>query len=636
MTEQQETMWHIVGEGMLRAALDDTVTTTVHGSQTLLVSAYDTVDDERDDALAALAASRGEHWLPMRATTTEVLVGPLVSPGVPGCHRCVRSRGERLSPEARAAPEVPLRSETSTARLLPTLVHVASSIAAEETRRFCMGQLPLTQLGLLVVARHTHLPQLHRFIPEAGCVCDPLYDDDRTAGLLVLDRARKPRPSTFREHDIGPQLPYLKGNFIGNRTGVIGRLAQVEDTALPTFEAAVGLAGRRPEIAVGRGTNAEAAAATAVAEALERLGGWRPRGRRTVVRGSFQDLAGDALDPILLGLHSPEQYLEDGFGHQPYSPDTELPWVWGYSCRAGRPVLVPESVAYYGSATMRDLPIVQETSSGCAVGSSLAEAVFHGLLEILERDALLLTWYSRAATSRVSLASAPDRRIPLLADRVTAFTGYDIEVFAMTLNHGVPAFLALASDLTRRADRPARICSGSAGPDPHTAVASVLHEVATMAAVLPHRYAGQQADALAMVHNSALVREMPDHLVLYGQPAASDRFDFLNDGRVLEFSDLVEHAQWPHHTDLCDDVRELIRRCLADGLDVIIVDQTNAEHRRANLRCVKTLVPGALPLTFGYRFRRTHGLPRLQRAHRILGQTDRALKEINPHPHPFP
>lgn len=57
-----------------------------------------------------------------------------------------------------------------------------------------------------------------------------------------------------------------------------------------------------------------------------------------------------------------------------------------------RPILVPESIAYY-SLGHRDA-YVYETSNGCAIGGSLEEAIFHGILEVVERDAFLLTWYA--------------------------------------------------------------------------------------------------------------------------------------------------------------------------------------------------------------------------------------------------
>jgi ribosomal protein S12 methylthiotransferase accessory factor len=74
------------------------------------------------------------------------------------------------------------------------------------------------------------------------------------------------------------------------------------------------------------------------------------------------------------------------------------------------------------------------------------------------------------------------------------------------------------------------------------------------------------------------------------------------------------------------------------GLDVLVVDQTAPEHRAGGFACVKVLVPGALPMTFGHDLRRHHGIPRLAEVPRRLGYRDRPLppEEVNPYPHPFP
>ena len=96
--------------------------------------------------------------------------------------------------------------------------------------------------------------------------------------------------------------------------------------------------------------------------------------------------------------------------------------------------------------------------------------------------------------------------------------------------------------------------------------------------------------------------------------------------------------RWLDYTDLTDDVTETARRLWWHGLDVIVVDQTTPEHRAGGFCCVKVIIPGALPMTFGHYNRRTQGLPRLLEVPRLLGYRDKALlpQDINPHPHPFP
>ena len=145
-----------------------------------------------------------------------------------------------------------------------------------------------------------------------------------------------------------------------------------------------------------------------------------------------------------------------------------------------------------------------------------------------------------------------------------------------------------------------------------------------------------------MLADADLVKTMKDHATLYYRPEAFERLDFLY------------HAQQPAQTfqeafptfyqnhsecmDLREDLTGLIDHYLAHNIDTIVIDQTAPEHALHGFRCVKVLMPGMLPMTFGQRYRRITGLPRLYQLPTVLGYRQSALneEEINPYPHPFP
>lgn len=87
--------------------------------------------------------------------------------------------------------------------------------------------------------------------------------------------------------------------------------------------------------------------------------------------------------------------------------------------------------------------------SGTATGSSVAEAVLHGLLEVVERDALshaLLQWYvaGDGAVRAVAREGLPaDLRV--LHDEVAGLLGAAPVVVEVTSDLGVPAFCAIPS-----------------------------------------------------------------------------------------------------------------------------------------------------------------------------------------------
>ncbi|HEX5118007.1 MAG TPA: YcaO-like family protein [Pseudonocardiaceae bacterium] len=155
----------------------------------------------------------------------------------------------------------------------------------------------------------------------------------------------------------------------------------------------------RPGVAVrgyGRSADRDTARRIAVLEAWERWSGWLPHDV-PVVRGSSWELRDRAIDPRTFGTHGPDAALRPGFALDRFSPTRDYDWVWAYSFRRDDDVLLPIDVAYYGrnSPTPRHRSFVYETSNGSAVGGCLEEAILHGLLEVAERDAFLLTWYAR-------------------------------------------------------------------------------------------------------------------------------------------------------------------------------------------------------------------------------------------------
>jgi ribosomal protein S12 methylthiotransferase accessory factor len=505
---------------------------------------------------------------------------------------------------------------------------LVATLAAEEAAR----GFPRTAGGLLRVSAQTGAVTRHRLM------ADPLCPDcgDRPADRprqLRLGSAPKPSPSVFRVRELPADL---EERYVDAETGLFGSLG-TSARAEPLTAVARRMPGRGVHDShhgYGRAFDAASAIAIAITEALERHAATRPRGRRPVVRARYADIAGDAIDPRTLGLYPDAWYAQPGFAFAGFDENREANWVWGYSFAASRPVLVPLNFAYNGAATEADPRWAYETSNGAAVGNCLAEAIFHGLLEIAERDAFLVTWYGRLPAPRLDLATVADRRMAMLAARAHQDFGYELMAFAMPTELGIPAFWAMAVNRGGVPGRPHALCAAGAHVDPEQALRSALLELLPCVADgVPY----DEAASAAMLADPGLVTEMEHHRQLYCHPGAWGRLEFLpSSGPGRPLADLAR--PWPPHADLADDLAELVGRYLASGLDVVAVDTTCPELREGGFAAAKVVVPGMVPMTFGHRYRRVHGLPRLLTVPRLLGYTDRDLRpdELNPHPHPFP
>ncbi|MFB9477383.1 TOMM precursor leader peptide-binding protein [Nonomuraea salmonea] len=632
----------VLGEGRLHGAIRRALAAEPAGAA--IVVASDADDVRPYPAVARLAVERGVPWLPVRVEAGWVLVGPAVRPGRPGCPTCVARRRAGNRPDAPARDALRAKwggdlESRATTLLTPLVSRTVAALVAEEVRRLRRDPGSARTVGALLRVRLTSgAVRRHAFLPDPLCPeCGVRADDGPQAGRYVPRPAQKPDPGTFRVGEIdGARLERL---FVDAETGIVQAVVAQERGGGPMAVARLSPSRTEHEShhGYGRSDDFASARATAIAEALERIAGIHPRSRRTCVRAAYSEIADRALDPRLLGLYPDDWYDRPGFLFTRFDPERPTTWVWGYSFGRDAPVLVPESYAFFGPRPRNDLGFAYECSNGCALGGHPAEAVLYGLLEVAERDAALATWYARMPVPRVDLGSAADRRIPMLAQRVRDRLGYDVHAFAALMEQRVPVFWVMAVDALGGPGRPYALCGSASHLDPERALRRALEDVSPMLAGHLERYDPEASARL--VADSEEVRLLEHHPLACAHPDAAGRLGFLPvDGPALSLPEIRARAAWPRHEDLCGDVAELAGRYLATGLDVIAVDITSPEARAAGMFAAKVIVPGTLSMTFGHRYRRVHGLPRLLALPRLLGHRDRDLRpdELNPYPHPFP
>ncbi|GAB7057482.1 MULTISPECIES: TOMM precursor leader peptide-binding protein [unclassified Paenibacillus] len=583
--------------------------------------------------------SAGIPWLRGFVSFGEAMVGPLVRPGKPGCSQCADSRYlmagrdrkemwglRQMLAEHGGVPRDAWASRTG-------LLQAAHLLAAEADRVLRGGRGGLEE-NVVLLNLQTLKSSRHFFLPDPQCaVCGRLADDTPEAARIPLKPSPKINADSYRCRPIDDLKPFLAADYIDYRIGLLN--GKMVDFVSPFADVSVNLPLFSQDEACGGRTHSYAdSELTGIMEGLERYCGVAPRGKRTVIRDSFRRLEAQALDPVKVGVYDLQQYARPGFPFKPFDPDRPIDWVWGYSFRQGRPILVPEMLAYY-SLGCGD-KFVHETSNGCALGGSLEEAVFYGIMEVVERDSFLLTWYAQLPIPHLDLSSAGDRELQLMIGRLRAVAGYDVAVFNATMENGIPSVWALAKN--RKPNGVNLICAAGAHPDPIRAVKGAIHELSGMMMTLDEKFEANRQEIEQMLHDPFRVRHMEDHSMLYSLPQAEERLRFLLDeNRPLRTFD-EEFKPKAGSADLTDDLKDILQVFHDLNLDVIVVDQTAPELRRNGLYCVKVLIPGMLPMTFGHHLTRLTGLERVFTVPVKLGYAKQPLKpeQLNPHPHPFP
>lgn len=597
----------------------------------------------------------GIPWLRAYTEFGVGIIGPCVFPTERGCMVCAEAR--RLAAMKDASTFTAMRRTLDEAKHSPgqpwltssSLEILAQLVVQETTSCLRRSDEIRTRHALLCLELDTLLCQRHHFLPEPECpACGQLPLDTAEAAIITLQSRPKLQPFTYRVRSLSFVAEQLFEEYTDSQTGLIPTMVRNMDDPIALVTARVGVTaeGRQMQVSsAGRTFSYEQSRLAAIAEALERYGGQRPKGKQTGVQASYRQLGEQALDPMTLGLHTAEQYALPNYRYVPYHQDLVCRWVWGYSFQHQRPILVPEQYAYYGllfsvSQERASSSFVYEISNGCALGNCLEEAIFHGILEVAERDAFLMTWYAQLSLPRFDLRSATDPTIKLLVENLEHTTGYTIHAFNSTLDHGVACCWVMAVDEQNRDGMAKALCSAGSHPHPEPAVVNALLELDGMLKRPRHQFEQERARAQEMLSNPMAVKAMEDHSSLYFLPEAFERLSFLyHSQREQSFQEPVGNFEYQLDSlDLRDDLCRLIDYYLKLGIDIIVVDQTTPEHAAQDFRGVKVIMPGMLPMTFGHQYRRISGFKRLSQVPYQLGYRTRPLTDadINPHPHPFP
>ncbi|WP_067140227.1 TOMM precursor leader peptide-binding protein [Microtetraspora malaysiensis] len=580
--------------------------------------------------LAARARAAGSTVLPVRCDGGLVLVGPLAGPASTGCLACA----ERTRLDALPGPVPAGAPQTMGGAVPPQAAGLVAALASDVVAAGTTGVLWALRGEDLEVSAH-------RVVPFGGCeVCAPVPPDGPRPMIIGCHpvagsslREDNPRTETAAQ---------LRDVLVDWRLGPVLRLYRWEARTLPLVSAQ--LPGSAGLIGTGYGRSEDFAEAERVAlfEAVERLTGMRPRGVRPEVYATHADLdPALAVDPARLGLHEPDLEHRPDFFLEPYSPENPIHWVYGWSLTHSRDRLIPEQFVYWDSRVWyegRKQRMFYDSSNGCGLGSSQAEAVLHGLFEIAERDAFLMAWHARTPLRRIA-PPADDPQLGRLIDRLGSM-GHDLLLFEATNDFGVPVVLSMTRRRVPDPRLPNTLFAAGASRHPVQAMRSAAAEVyINVRNKADSRIGAFDRDRLlAMLDDPFLVLTLDDHVFMNALDEARDRHDFLlGGGSATPWREL-----WPEPPpcrDLGGYLEEWVDRLASAGLEVIAADQSEPVTRDGlGLHAVKVIVPGSLPMTFGHVYRRTRNLPRLLEVPARLGRLPGPARyeDLPFHPHPFP
>ncbi|WP_406070680.1 TOMM precursor leader peptide-binding protein [Micromonospora sp. NBC_01638] len=600
------------------------------------------------DALAAPAAAEPDRRdATVHLSATAVLIGPAGGPAGRACGHCLAIRWQRLRTRSeRDALEVGDQMtavgpwpQLTTYQLdavwgLYRAVHTGPPLLPPQSWDRHSSPLPRVSQLDLGSLRVRSYPML----AEPRCPsCSAARPDTPDGPVLAQQPRPKPRPDAYRLRAPGG-YPLPEAALVNPVCGALGAGTQLTITS-PTTAPVTGsvfIRGYGGLLDVswsGQSTGYDASRSLAYLEGLERYAGTHRRRNVTPVVAAYADLGAEALHPDRCGSYPDAVYDADPILRQ-FDPQRPIPWVWGQNLHTGKPVLVPRRLCFYSSPAAGDTFLLS-SSSGCATGSCLEEAALFGLLELIERDAFLLAWYGNLTLPRIDLDTCPPA-VRAMADRAE-LQGYRLYAFDNRIDLDVPVVTSLA---VRHDGGPGLLSFAAAAHiDPEQAVAGALAEALTYIPHQPGTVHRRRAELERMADDYTLVRRLPDHSALFGLPRMAVHAEsYLDGGNALPAGQVFAGYRPPGTRDLRDDLHRVLDLLGARGLEAIMVDQSTPEQEAVGLRSVCMIVPGLLPIDFGWIRQRAPHLPRLRTAPAAAGLADAELTDADLRlvPHPFP
>jgi len=384
---------------------------------------------------------------------------------------------------------------------------------------------------------------------------------------------------------------------------------------------------KQDRLAAGKGRTEAESQAAAVGEAVERYCAAHWDTHRTVV-AKWEEVRKSAIAPSEFVLYSERQYAMPGWPHPRWTPEMEVTWVPGVELPQEREVALPASLIYLISPPPRvEEMFVPATSNGLAAGPDLPSAVYSGLCELMERDALLIAWMNRLPAIEIEV----DHSGVYTPAIVRHYRKFGVELRAFRMPYDLPVSVVMAIGFDSHPEKPAAVVGMGCHSDPSVALDKAVFEMCQ----------GRPSESRLFIDRPPAerlrkyddVKELEDHAAYLTIRENLHEFEFLwSTGKKARTRDLPNPSADTAERNLAICVAALAER----GHRFAYIDLTTSDLQAYPYRVVRTVATGLQPIHFGWGEERLGGDRLFDLPHELgFAAARRTEADLNPCPHPL-
>lgn len=304
--------------------------------------------------------------------------------------------------------------------------------------------------------------------------------------------------------------------------------------------------------------------------------------------------------------------------------NSELEWVQGIQFIDQKKIWVPlQSVTF----EKKNRNYFSVSSNGCAFGSNRNSAIQGALLELIERDTLMRSWWRKEPPEFVDYQSILKKFIP---DIHFAFGPWldKISVLYFKGLGKIPVFFCIFHS-HNELNHPAFVMSGACHLNPEKCLRKAFLELAEM---LNFKLKGQKKvvfDQKKISNFDENFDTFEAHHANYGFDQMSESIYFMDilknkNKKLFNFNEIKNFELSPE-----ENVGLLKELFLQSQLNPVVIDLTPKCLSELGLHVIRTLDPKIVDLNFSHRERRWG-------KSRLFDQKIKSIHELNQFPHPFP
>ncbi|MGW4566837.1 YcaO-like family protein [Streptomyces sp. NPDC004561] len=356
----------------------------------------------------------------------------------------------------------------------------------------------------------------------------------------------------------------------------------------------------------------------AIAEAAERYSAYEPPTAEHRW-ATIAELDGPVLDTTRLPRCSAAELARPACPITPFDPNAPVRWVQGLDLASRERTWLPAVMSTYrlhaASAAER---FWYQLSTGFAVHTDPVEALVRAILEVIERDAVALTWLQRMPLPPIPAEAHSPALDRLLATAQRHFL--HTLLLDATTDLGVPTVYCV--QIAEHDPRVRHVVGCAADRTLIGAAEKAMAEALGIRGLL-----NSGTGAPELVEEFADITDGARYLTV---PARSEAFAFLHQG--IPAGPRRPPPDIPASPRAALDT--LLERLSALDMPVLAVDRSHLELREVGLTAVNVVIPDLQPMSLAP-LAQFCAHPRLYRAPAALGFPVHPEEELNPWPQPF-